>query len=133
MLKRFKVIKRNFQDLIFSDRWNMYRDDNVGQAQFVKEKLLDDLWWDKINYFIAFIDPIYDMLRVTDTGTPSLHLVYDMWNTMIEKVKSAIYRHKGKMKHEQSSFYDVVHQILKDRWNKSNTPLQCLIHSLNSR
>jgi len=31
----------------------MYRDDNMGQAQFVKEKVLDDLWWDKINYIIA--------------------------------------------------------------------------------
>ena len=71
----------------------------MGQTQFVKEKMVDDLWWDNINYFIAFTDPIYDMLRVTNTDTPSLHLVYDMWNTMIEKVKSAIYQHeeKGKM------------------------------------
>ena len=30
MLKRFKVIKKNLQDLVLSDRWNMYRDDDVG-------------------------------------------------------------------------------------------------------
>ena len=36
-LKRFKVIKRKLHDLVLSDRWNMYRDDDVGQAQFVKE------------------------------------------------------------------------------------------------
>jgi len=52
---------------------------------------------------------------------------------MIEKVKVAIYRHEGKRDNEQSSFYDVVHKILVDRWNKSNTPLQCLTYSLNSR
>jgi len=34
---RFKVIKRNRQNLVLSDRWNIYRDDDVGQAQFVKE------------------------------------------------------------------------------------------------
>jgi len=68
----------------------MYRDD-VGQAQFVKEKVLDDLWWDKINYFIASTDPIYDMIRVTDTDTQSLYLVYDMWDRTIQKIKSAIY------------------------------------------
>ena len=28
----------------------MYRNDNVGQAQFVKEKVLDDLWWDNKLY-----------------------------------------------------------------------------------
>jgi len=92
----------------------MYRDDDVGQAQFVKEKVLDDLWWDKINYFIAFTDLIYDMLRVTDTDTPSLHLICDMWDTMIEKVKSAIYRHERKRENKQSHFYDVVYQILED-------------------
>jgi len=44
MLKRFKDIKRNLQDLVLNDRWNMYRDDDAGHAQFVKEKVLDDLW-----------------------------------------------------------------------------------------
>ena len=53
----------------------MYRED-VGQAQFVKEKVLDDLWWDKINYIIAFSEPIYDMIKVTDTCKASLHLVW---------------------------------------------------------
>jgi len=42
-LKWFKVIERNLQDLVLSDQWNMYRDDDVGQAQFVKERVLDDL------------------------------------------------------------------------------------------
>lgn len=52
---------------------------------------------------------------------------------MIEKVKVAIYKHEGKRADEFSSFYEVVHQILIDRWNKNNTPLQCLAHSPNPR
>jgi len=56
--------------MVLSDRWNMYREDDVGQAQFVKEKVLVDLWWDKINYILAFIEPTYDMMRVTDTDKP---------------------------------------------------------------
>ena len=86
MLKSFKVIKRNLKDLVLSDRWNMYRDDDVGQAQFVEEKVINDLWWDKINYIIVFIDLIYDMIRVTDIYTSSLHLLYDMCDTTTEKV-----------------------------------------------
>jgi hypothetical protein len=73
------------------------------------------------------------MIRVTDTDKPSLHLVYDMWDSMIEKVGVAIYRKEGRRENEFSPFYDVVHKILEDRWNKSNTPLQCLAHSLNPR
>jgi len=42
MLKRFKVIKKDLQDIILSDRWNLYRDDDVEKAQFIKKKVLDD-------------------------------------------------------------------------------------------
>ena len=61
------------------------------------------------------------MIRVTDTDKPSLHLVYDMWDTTIEKDKSVNYRHEEKRENEHSPFYDVVHQILEDRWNKSTS------------
>jgi len=65
-----------------------YRDDNPGQAQFVKEKIVNDLWWDDVRYFLSFTEPIYSMIRVADTDKPCLHLIYEMWDTMIEKVKT---------------------------------------------
>jgi len=52
---------------------------------------------------------------------------------MIENVKSVIYQHEGTRENKQSPFYDVVHQILEDRWNKNYTPLRCLVHFLNPR
>lgn len=55
------------------------------------------------------------------------------WDDMIEKVKNIIYRKEGKDLTDDSSFYDVVHAILVDRWNKSSSPLHCLAHSLNPR
>ncbi|GAU49563.1 hypothetical protein TSUD_191890 [Trifolium subterraneum] len=78
-------------------------------------------------------DPIYDMLRSCDTDEPNLHLVYDKWDSMIDRVKSAIYQHEGKELTQYSSFYDVVYNILTDRWSKSNIPLHCLAHSLNPK
>ena len=119
--------------MVISDKWSCYREDDAGTARFVKEKLLDDIWWDSIDYILSFTWPIYDMLRICDTDKPCLHLVYDMWDTMIEKVKTAIFRHEGKRHDESCGFYDVVHQILVDRGNKNNTPLHCLAHSLNPR
>ncbi|CAL5368910.1 unnamed protein product [Camellia sinensis] len=119
--------------MVISDKWSCYRDDDIGKAKFVKDKLLDDFWWDQVDYILSFTAPIYDMIRVCDTDRPSLHLVYDMWDTMIEKVKMVIYKHEGKQLEDESTFYNVVHQILVDRWNKNNTPLHCLAHSLNPR
>ncbi|GAV74567.1 DUF659 domain-containing protein/Dimer_Tnp_hAT domain-containing protein [Cephalotus follicularis] len=118
MLKRFKLIKS---------------DDHQGRARTVKEKVLDDLWWDSIDYILFFMTSIYDMIRFCDTDKPFLHLVYDMWDMMIEKLKKAIYYHEVKMVNEESPFFQVVHEILIDRWNKNNTPLHCLAHALNPK
>ena len=73
------------------------------------------------------------MLRAADTEKPCLHLIYEMWDSMIEKVKTVIYRKEGKGPLDESEFFNVVNDILQDRWLKSNTPLHCLAHSLNPR
>lgn len=60
-----------------------YREDDTVKARFVKEKNLDDFWWDSIDCILFFSSAIYEMIRICDTGLPCLHLVSDMWDTMI--------------------------------------------------
>ncbi|KAH1107864.1 hypothetical protein J1N35_011632 [Gossypium stocksii] len=131
MLKRLKLIKRGLQNMVISDEWSTYKEYDASKSYLVKEKILDDLWWDKVDYILTFTKPIYDMFRIMDTNKPTLHLVYEMWDEMIEKVKKRIYRHEGKKGDEKSIFYEVVYDILIDRWTKSSTPLHCMAHSLN--
>lgn len=133
LLKRFKLIKSDLENMVNSDRWACLEVDNVQKAQFVKEKVLDHLWWEKIDYILSFMDPIYQMLRVAIAEKPSLHCVYDMWDSTIERVNVAIHQHEGTQEDEDSTFYSVVHRILVDGWDKSHTPLHCLAHSLNPR
>jgi len=133
MLKRFLCLKDSLLLIVVSDKWTTYRDDDQGKARFVKGKVLDDLWWDNVKYIVDFTEPIFSMLRAADTDKPSLHLIYEMWDTMIEAVKACIYQHERKPHDEESTFYDIVYAILYDRWLKSNTPLHCLAHSLNPR
>ena len=116
-----------------SEEWSSYKEDDVDKAKFVKETLMKDIWWDKVDYIHTFITPIYDVLRKTDTYLASLHLVYEMWDSMIKKVRNAISLHERRAEIEHSPFHKVVHSILLDRWTKSSTPLHCLTHSLNSR
>ncbi|XP_066342489.1 uncharacterized protein [Miscanthus floridulus] len=105
MLKRFLMVKRALQSMVISDAWETYRDDNAGTARHVRDKILCRQWWENVEYIVDFTDPIYEMLRMADTDRPCLHLIYEMWDTMIAKVKKS----------------------------KSNTPLICLAHSLNPR
>ncbi|KAJ7950877.1 DUF659 domain-containing protein [Quillaja saponaria] len=100
MLKRFKLIKHGLQSMVISDKWNAYREDSVGIAQTVKEIILNDLWWDKVDYILSFTGPIYDMLRLCDTDKPTIHLVYDMWDSMIEQVRTVIFRQEKKEEDE---------------------------------
>ena len=87
-----------------------------------------------MKYIVDFTEPIYEVLQVADTDTPCLHLIYQMWDSMIEKVKKkTIYQHEEKEESEESTFYDVVQSILVNRWAKGNTPLHFLAHSLNPR
>ncbi|KAL0771456.1 hypothetical protein Bca101_036607 [Brassica carinata] len=133
MLKRLKLIKRGLQAMVISEEWSTYRDDDIGKASFVKEKIVDDDWWEKVSYIIDFTRSIYEMIRFCDTDKPCLHLVYEMWDSMIEKVKAEIYKREKRSMSEFSPFYNVVYEILVARWTKNNTPLHCLAHSLNPR
>jgi len=54
----------------------------VYNAQLVKETYLTDNWWMNVDYILAFIAPIYDVIIKTDTDMATLHLVYEMWDSM---------------------------------------------------
>ena len=73
------------------------------------------------------------MIRVCDTNKLYLRLVYEMWDSMICKIKMVIYDHEGNLPSDFSSFYDVIHRILLAHWTKHSTPLHCLAYSLNPR
>ena len=73
--------------MVISEPWSSCREDDLDKAKFVKDKIFDDFWWDQIDYILSFIVPIYDMIRVCDKDKQCQHLVYDMWDFMIKKVK----------------------------------------------
>jgi len=102
MLKRFKSLKKRLQKMVISDEWSSYKEDDVAKAQSVKETLLNDNWWMNVDYVLSFTAPIYDVLRKRDTDMATLHLVYEMWDSMIEKVRKVIFEHERKTEVEHS-------------------------------
>jgi len=61
MLKRFRSLKKGLQDMVISDEWSSYKEDNVPSAQLVKETLLNDNWWMKVHCILSFT-PLFTML-----------------------------------------------------------------------
>lgn len=132
MTKRLKEVKGALEKMVIDADWKVYREgSNEAKAQQVKHCIVEDTWWDKVDYFLKFTEPMVDMLRKADTDMPVLHLIYDMWDSMIENVKKIIFLHEGKdLITGSSTFFDAVQLVLETRWNKSNTPLHCMAHSL---
>ncbi|KAH1188275.1 hypothetical protein GmHk_U059764 [Glycine max] len=128
-----QIVTDNAHEMVISEQWSSYKAYDINKAKFVKETLFDDIWWNKVDYILSFTTLIYDVLRKTNMDATSHHLVYEMWDSMIENVKKVIYRHERKGEGEESIFYKVVHEILIDCWTKSSSPLHCLAHSLNPR
>jgi len=56
----------------------------------------------------------YDVCRRTNMEASSLHPMYEMWDSMNEKVKRAIYDYERKEESECSTFYAVVNSTLFD-------------------
>ncbi|GJN25599.1 hypothetical protein PR202_gb13445 [Eleusine coracana subsp. coracana] len=133
MLKRFLLLKDSLVRIVISDKWTAYREDDQQKARFVRDKLLDADWWYQVKYIVGFTEPIYSMLRAADIGKPCLHLIYEMWDSMIDKVKSIIFSREGLGLHDTSLFFNTIDDILQQCWLKSSTPLHCLAHSLNPR
>ncbi|XP_010468407.1 PREDICTED: uncharacterized protein LOC104748467 [Camelina sativa] len=133
MLKRFKKIKTGLQQIVISPKWDDYKEDGVGRASAVKQKILNEIFWDGIEYALSFTLPIYSVIRAADTDKPSLHLVYEWWDSMIQDVKKAILKKERKQFDGDSVFWNAIRSILTSRWSKSNTPLHCMAHSLNPR
>ncbi|XP_059650540.1 uncharacterized protein LOC132296346 [Cornus florida] len=136
MAKRLKEVKDALEKMVMDPTWRrLLKGDGKStikiKAREVKKCIVSDSWWDDLEYLLEFTEPIVDFLRLANTDAPVLHLIYDMWDTMIEKVKFRIFVHdKQDMLTGQSNFFDVIHNILETRWNKSNNPLHCMAHSL---
>ncbi|XP_016474542.2 uncharacterized protein LOC107796301 [Nicotiana tabacum] len=133
MASHVHQVKASLERMVMDDDWRNYKGDKVIEAKTreIKSLVMNDEWWDKIEYFLKFTEPIVSMLRSADLDAPKLHLVYDMWDTMIEKVKAIIFEQEGNdLIVGQSYFFYTIQEILVVRWNKSNTLLHCMAHSL---
>ncbi|XP_050205791.1 uncharacterized protein LOC126655601 isoform X1 [Mercurialis annua] len=56
MLKRIKLIRRALELMVLSEQWMLYRADDQGKARFVRDLILDENWWAKLNYIIFLLD-----------------------------------------------------------------------------
>eukprot|EP00253_Pinus_taeda_P030301 PITA_30301 len=130
VLKRLMQVKDALQSMVCSSLWNQWRQSQSDRAQALKQLVVDDEWWDRVEYLLAFTKPIVDLLRMFDTNMPNLGDVCEGIDSMIEKIQLVI---NAKGNDLVEFFYREVKDILTKRWNKMTTPLHLLAYEVNPK
>jgi hypothetical protein len=66
MLKRRVEVKMPLKQMVISEEWEIYRDDDQ-ISSFVHETVLNDVWWGKVEFILKITTPIHDMIRLAGT------------------------------------------------------------------
>jgi hypothetical protein len=77
MLKRLREVKTALRSMAILEFWSFWRKTNQASSKKVKDIVLDDAWWEKVDITIKIMDPIISLLRFADTDRPILGEAYE--------------------------------------------------------
>jgi hypothetical protein len=134
MLKRLREVKSALGSMVISEYWSFWRKTDQASSKRVKDTVLDDGWWERVDLTLKIMDPIISLLRFADTDKPILGEVYEGWDSMIESVKTVVLEHEcPEYGTTRDTLFATIQDILISRWDKNCTALHCLAHSLNPK
>jgi len=90
MLKRLREVKTALGCMVISEYWSFWRKTYQIASKKVRDTVLDDAWWEKVDLTIKIMEPIISLLRFADTDKPILGDVYEGWDSMIETMKTVV-------------------------------------------
>ena len=80
MLKKLREVKTALGSMVISEFWAFWRKTDHAASQKMKDRVLDDGWWDMVDLSIKIMEPIISLLRFADTDQPILAEVYEGWD-----------------------------------------------------
>jgi hypothetical protein len=123
-------VRQALQAMVIDPLWESWRTSSFDRGQKIKSIILDDAWWDKVQYLLWFTEPILTMIRTFDTDMPCLGEVYESIDSMLERIREII---KDNDDDPLELFYHEVKDIVTKRWNKMTTPLHLLAYALHPK
>jgi hypothetical protein len=110
--------------MVTSEVWSFWRKTNQASSKKVKDTVLDDAWWERVDLTIKIMEHIISLLQFADTDKPILREVYEAWDSMIESMRTIILQNEFPGYGTPAKiFFTTIQDILINRWNKNYTPL----------
>eukprot|EP00253_Pinus_taeda_P002946 PITA_02946 len=72
MLKRLREVRTTLGAMVILEFWSFWRKTNQVASKRVKDTMLDNAWWERVDLLIQIMDPIIYLLRFADTDQPIL-------------------------------------------------------------
>jgi hypothetical protein len=123
-------VRQALQAMVIDPLWESWRTSSSNRGQRIKSIILDDAWWDKVQYLLRFIEPILTMIKTFDTYMLCLGKVYESIDSMLERIREII---KANDDDPLELFYNEVKDIVTKRWNKMATTLHLLAYALHPK
>eukprot|EP00253_Pinus_taeda_P031593 PITA_31593 len=130
VIKRFVEVRQALQAMVIDPLWESWRTSTSDRGPKIKSIILDDAWWNKVQYLLRFTGPILTLIREFDTDTPCLGEVYENIDSMLERIREIV---KASENDPYETFYYLVKDIVIERWNKMTTPLHLLAYALHPK
>ena len=127
VLRRLMQVKEALTNMVTGNNWAIWRQSNTERATNIRKRILDEDWWERVEYLINLTAPIMIMLRYADMDRPCLREIYDGIDSMLEKIKQIV---NEKEQDPQETFFKQLKTIIIERWNKMTTPLHLIAYAL---
>ena len=88
VLRRLVRVKDTLCQMVISNKWGGWKQADIEKAKIVKDLILSDYFWKRVEYALELTKPIMSMLRYADTNEPCLGDIYDVVDSMLERMKS---------------------------------------------
>jgi hypothetical protein len=120
--KRLLKARQALGAMVMSDAWDEMITDREG-ANVVKEIVLDNQFWSRVQYVLQFTKPFYHMIRFADPNRPIIGKVYEQMDSMLGQIKDIVEPRDVKL-------YNHIRVEVEKRWKMLNIPLHALTYVL---
>ena len=99
------LVRETLAGMVIGQGWIQWRQSNTERATNVKKMILENTWWERVEYLLSFTEPIMSMIHFADMDHPCLGMVYDGIDSMIELMRDVINK---KEKDPEETFFREV-------------------------
>ena len=90
MLNRFREVKPLLRSMVISEYWYFWIKTDQSASKKMKDIVLDDVWWKRVDLTIKIMDPLISLLRFANTDQSIPKDVFEGLDFMIESMRTIV-------------------------------------------